>query len=118
MPGLTTICPAQCAAVANDDWWLSFTLYEDGVPAVLTGASIQVGIRSLNDVAIVNPVVQSSASTGANWAVGLIIVSIPASATVALIKMEYFLEIQVLLNGRFHTWPLVPVEVIQATILH
>lgn len=116
MPGILSVCPKTLDAVCGDDWWMSFTLYEDGLAVNLTSATIVASVRSLTDMAVIIAQSQSPGSTGANWAAGLIIVSIPSALTDGLTKMEYFLEIETFLNGRFKTWPLVEVEVIRTTI--
>ncbi len=118
MPGLVSICPPRIDAVAGDDWWFSFSLYEDGSALDVSSAIIQASVRDLTDRLAIGPIAQSSSSTGAAWSTGLVIVNIPRANTIGLTKMQYFLEINVYMNGRQHTWPYVPVEVTIATITH
>lgn len=118
MPGTVAICPAQIRAFAGDDWFYSFTLYEDGLPVNVSGATITAAVRTLTDQLAVPVTVQSAASSGASWSTGIVIVAFPNALTVGLTAMEYFIELDVFLNARYHTWPLIPVDVTTATITH
>lgn len=118
MPGILAVCPPAVSAFVADDWWFSFTLYEDGQPANLAGAVIQATVRTLTDQAIIPATQQSAASAGANWCAGLVIITFPYTLTDGLTRIEYFIEIQSYQSGRYKTWPLIPVDCNRSTMPH
>lgn len=116
--GRLNITPRQSAATSGDDWSLLFQLWDGAAAKDVSGSTIKATLRNLaGDSVLASPVSQSSASTGAAWASGLVAIVIPAATTSALDGTEYLLEIQVTsAAGLITTWPWVPIDVARESI--
>ena len=100
----------------GDDLAISLTLYESGIPAVLTGATIYAAIQDGLGRQIVSSAVQSSTATGASWPVGIVVCEFASANTTKLSPKDAWLEIEVIRGGKKKTWPLFPVEVQKGSI--
>ncbi len=114
--GQLAVTPAIARVTAGDDWLIGFTLWDNGAVAVLTGATIAAAVRDRSGNAVIAAVTQSSATTGATWAGGVVIIAIPSASTDVLTGTEYFLEIQATMSGAKTTWPLIALAVTQDVI--
>lgn len=111
--GQLALTPHEHRATAGDDWRLGVTLWSNGAAADVHLCTINAALRDANGYLVVASIAQSSGTTGASWASGVVVVAFPASATGALLRdCEYYLEIQVTDgSGLKTTWPWIPVLV-------
>lgn len=99
----------------GDDWAITTTLKKDGSAYNVSGATISAAVVSLNrkePIQAIAATAQSSGTTGANWANGVVVSKFPASATALVTTYgTLYLEIQVTLGGEKETWPRLPITV-------
>lgn len=115
--GQLAITPKRAAVSVGDDLNLGFTLWDDGAVKVLTGGTIKAAIQGLATNVIVAAVTQSSATTGASWGAGVVVIVIAAADMATVKPGEYRLEIEYTSSaGKRTTWPLIPLDV-QGTVI-
>lgn len=116
--GQLALTPHEHRAVAGDDWRLGVTLWENGAVFDASGATIKAALRDGNGFLALDAVAQSSSTTGATWASGVVVAAFPAATTAAVGReAEYYLELQVTTSGGLKkTWPWLPVLVTIAGI--
>jgi hypothetical protein len=101
---------------SGDFFRIAVTLTTDGVPEPVAGAAIRASVRSAQTTEVyVQPTQQSSDTSGANWAAGVVVIEFPSSITAEVPRGEVWLEIQVTRSGRPETWK-VPLEGQRGTI--
>lgn len=117
--GQLALTPHEHRAVAGDDWRLGVNLWENGAVFDASGGTIKAALRDGNGFLVLDPVTQSSSTTGATWATGIVVVAFPAASTSAVAReAEYYLELQFTstVGGLKKTWPWLPVLVSVAGI--
>ena len=108
--------PAPILVTPGDDLAISLTLYENGIAAVFTGATIYATIQNGQGRQIVASALQSSSATGASWGTGVVVCEFARANTTGLSPIDAWLEIEVIRSGKKKTWPLFPIEVQQGSI--
>ncbi len=110
--GQLAITPRHAGATAGDDWAHAFTLWDNGAAKNVSAATdVSAAVQNMAGVSVISATACSSGAAGAAWATGVVVLPFTAAQTLALIRNQYRLEIQVTLAGAKTTWPLVPVEV-------
>lgn len=105
--GQYSTAPRSHTAVAGDDWRLGVTLYDNGSAFAMTGATVNAYVYDRNGMRIAGPVSQSSGTTGADWANGVLVVAIPAATSDDCLPADDLeLRINVILSGVIRTWVL------------
>lgn len=93
---------------AGDDVRVTATLTKDGASYDASGATIYAAITDAKGATTyVGATAQSSGTTGADWASGVVVCAFGASTTGALPYGRCYLEIQVAKGGVTTTWPLI-----------
>lgn len=106
----------------GDDWTLNMTIKQNGAVYDASAGTIKAAVVHVaNGVPSqeIADTAQSSGTTGADWANGLIVVKFPAAATAAVTKtgQTLLLELQVTdAGGEKITWPRQAFQVDQGTI--
>ena len=88
----------------SDDINLTVTLQEDGSFKNITGAEVKASIVSKDGTQSYATATQSAATPGANYALGVVVVLIPAASTTTLPAGPVTLEIQVDVASEKLTW--------------
>lgn len=115
--GQLAVTPKRAMVSEGDDWCLGFTLWDNGAVKDVSGGTIKAAVQGLNGQVIIESVTQSSATTGAAWATGIVVIIIDADDTDTILPSEYRLEIEYTsAAGKRTTWPLIPIEV-QGTVI-
>ncbi len=104
----------------GDDWEFSLTLKVNGtVYDVSTATDISVAIISSdtpNASVLISAPALSSGAAGADWTNGVVVVEIPAADTGITQYGTRYLELQVTMDGKKHTWPRAAIQVKKGTI--
>lgn len=100
----------------GDDIAITRDLYEDGILANLTGATIYAALQNARGRQYIASTLQSSSASGAAWATGRVVVEFTAAQSIALRRGDAWLEIEVIRGGKKKTWPLFHIEVQQGSI--
>lgn len=100
----------------GDDWNIPTTLKKDGSAVDVSAATISAAIVSLvNDepVSVIASTAQSSGTTGADWANGVVVSVFSDTLTDAVTIFDNtYLEVQVTYaGGDKETWPRLPIKV-------
>lgn len=93
---------------AGDPVYLRRTIYDAGVALPLTGYTIRAAFQNGHGVQITAPVAQVTGTTGADWASGILAVSMTATEAAGLCRGDAYLEIELTSpGGLVRTLPLV-----------
>lgn len=103
--------PQDPLLTPGDNLSLIRTLYEDGVAASLTGATVFAAIQDKNGNAYISSTAQVSTATGADWPNGVLVCEFSQAQSLLLPRSgDCWLEIEVTRSGKKATWPLIRCE--------
>jgi hypothetical protein len=103
--GQHTVQPSAHRATAGDDWRLGVTLYDGGAAFDASGASINAYVLDRDRERVLGPVAQSSNTTGADWATGVVVVAVAAALTEGVAAADdLVVELQVTKSGVQRSW--------------
>lgn len=94
--------------VTGDTFDLTVSLQEtDGTASNVSAAtSVKVALIRVDRAStLAGPYAASSIYTGAAWATGVIVLSIPGADTSGLTATSCEIEVQAIIGGKYRTWP-------------
>jgi predicted RecA/RadA family phage recombinase len=109
--GFLTTAPESFSATAGDDWRLQVTLRDNGTAKDLSTATVSAALVDLGDEVAIAETAQSSGTTGATWASGVVVVAFDDAATDSLAAGSYRLKVQAIIGGVKTTWPDIAITV-------
>jgi hypothetical protein len=104
MPQVQIITPGEDVSLTED-------LYEKGILAVLSSATIRACLQDAHGRQILPWTLQSSSASGADWASGRVVCEFPSTITSSLSRGDAWLAIEVVRSGKIAVWPIIQLEV-------
>ena len=103
---------ASPVITAGDDVVLTAYLTSGGVDVDCSTSTISAALQSGKGITLVSPTAQSSATSGAVWGTGIVVVVFPRAITAGLNYGDAYLEVQeTTAAGILRTYPLVQIDV-------